>query len=42
MPLGDVEDDRSRLEQNEIAFFVRRNLAKGLKCQMRGRLHLLE
>ena len=36
---GNMEDDRPRLEQGEIAFLVGGNLAKGMKGQMRGFLH---
>src|SRR5215212_11068359 len=39
MALRDVEHDRPRLEQGEIAFFVGRNLPERMKRQMRGLLH---
>ena len=39
MALGDMEDDRPRLEQGETAFLVGRNLAERMKRQMRRRLH---
>src|SRR3954462_1724357 len=42
MALGDMEHDRARLEQAEIAFFVGRNLPERMKRQMRGLLHRLE
>src|SRR6185437_14136055 len=42
MMLGDVEDDRTRLEQHQLAFFVGRNLAEGLALEMRGLLHRRE
>jgi predicted mannosyl-3-phosphoglycerate phosphatase (HAD superfamily) len=39
MALGDVEHDCPCLEQGEIAFLVGRNLAEGMKREMRGFLH---
>src|SRR5437667_362571 len=39
MALGDMKDDRSCLEQREIAFLVGRNLAERMKRQMCGLLH---
>src|SRR5262245_4163263 len=39
MVLGDMEDDRPRLEQREIAFLISRNLTERMKRQMRGFLH---
>jgi hypothetical protein len=39
MALGDMEHDRPRLEQGEIAFLIGRNLAERMKRQMRGFLH---
>ena len=36
MMLREVEDDRPRLEQGKIAFFIRRNQAERMKAQMRG------
>src|SRR5881227_869856 len=42
MALGDMEDDRSCLEQGEIAFLISRNLAERMKRQMRGFLHRTE
>ena len=42
MALGDMEDDRTCLEQGEIAFLVGRNLAERMKRQMRGFLHRTE
>ena len=36
MVLGDMEDDRTCLEQGEIAFLIGRNLAERMKSQMRG------
>src|ERR1700704_4555133 len=42
MMLRDVEDDRPRLEQDEIAFFIGRNLPEGMKRTMCGFLHLAE
>ena len=38
MVLGDVEDDRAGLEQDQIAFLVGRNQAERMKAQMRGLL----
>jgi hypothetical protein len=42
MALRDVEYDRARLEQSEIAFLISRNLPERMKRQMRGFLHLTE
>jgi hypothetical protein len=42
MALRDMEHDRHRLEQAEIAFFVGRNLPERMKRQMCGFLHLSE
>ena len=39
MALGDMEYDRPRLEQGEIAFLVGGNLAERMKRQVRGLLH---
>ncbi len=39
MALRDMEHDRPRLEQDEIAFLVGRNLPERMKRQMRGFLH---
>lgn len=39
MALRDVENDRPRLEQAEIASFVGRNLAERMKCQICGFFH---
>jgi hypothetical protein len=39
MALRDMEHDRPRLEQAEIAFFVGRNLPERMKRQMCGFLH---
>jgi hypothetical protein len=39
MALRDMEHDRPRLEQAEIAFFVGRNLLERMKRQMCGFLH---
>jgi adenylylsulfate kinase-like enzyme len=39
MALGDMQDDRPRLEQGQIAFLIGRNLAERMKRQMRGLLH---
>jgi hypothetical protein len=36
MALGNMEDDRPCLEQGEIAFFISRILAEGMKRQMAG------
>jgi hypothetical protein len=36
MARGDVEDDRSCLEQGEITFLIGRNLTERMKRQMRG------
>ena len=42
MPLGDVQDDRPCLEQDEIAFLIGRNLAERMKRQVRGLLQCTE
>ena len=42
MALRDVEHDRSRLEQAEIAFLKGRNLPERMKRQMCGFLHRTE
>ncbi len=42
MALRDVEDDRPRLEQGEIAVFIGRNLPERMEREMRGLLHLVE
>src|ERR1700704_1701113 len=42
MALRDMEHDRPRLEQGEIAFFIGRNLPERMKRTMRGFLHLAE
>src|SRR5580704_17765520 len=42
MALRDMEYDRARLEEPEIAFFVGRNLTERMKVTMRGFLHLTE
>src|SRR5207247_5967581 len=39
MALGDMEHDRSCLEQGEIAFLISRNLAERMKRQMSALLH---
>jgi hypothetical protein len=39
MALGDMEHDRSCLEQGEIALLISRDLAERMKRQMRGLLH---
>ena len=39
---GDMEHDRPRLEQGEIAFFIGRDLPERMQRQMRGLLHLFE
>src|SRR5277367_5858738 len=36
MALLDVQHDRARLEQDEIAFFIGRNLPERMKRSMRG------
>ena len=38
MALGDVKDDRARLEQDEIAFLIGRDQAERMEAQMRGLL----
>src|ERR1700730_9728397 len=42
MALRDMEHDRPRLEQGEIAFFIGRNLPERMERTMRGFLHLSE
>src|SRR3981081_1193265 len=42
MALRDMEYDRPRLEEREIAFFIGRNLAERMKHTMRGFLHFTE
>jgi hypothetical protein len=42
MALRDMEYDRPRLEESEIAFFLGRNLPERMKRSMRGFLHLSE
>ena len=42
MALGDMEHDRPRLEQGEIAFFIGRNLPERMKRTVRGFLHRIE
>lgn len=42
MALRDVEHDRSRLEQAEIAFLIGRNLAERIDRQMRELPHRAE
>jgi hypothetical protein len=42
MALGDMEHDRPRLEQGEIAFFIGRNLPERMKRTMRGFLQRTE
>src|ERR1700736_2552261 len=42
MALRDMEYDRPRLEEGEIAFFIGRNLPERMKHTMRGFLHLTE
>ena len=42
MALRDMEHDRPRLEQGEIAFFIGRNLPERMKREMRGFLHRFE
>ena len=42
MVLGDMEHDRSCLEQGKIAFLIGRNLAERMKRPMRGFLHCTE
>src|SRR3546814_1147218 len=39
MTLGDMEHDRPRLEQGEIAFFIGRNLPERMQRAMRRFLH---
>src|ERR1700677_1227248 len=42
MALRDMEHDRPRLEQGEIAFFIGRDLPERMKRPMRWFLHLSE
>ena len=42
MALRDMENDRPRLEEGEIAFFIGRNLPERMKHAMRGFFHLTE
>src|ERR1700738_2566575 len=42
MALRDMQHDRPRLEQGEIAFFIGRNLPERMKRSMRGFLHRTE
>ena len=42
MPLGDVQDDRSRLEQDKPLVFIGGNLSEGVQRQMRRLFHRLE
>ena len=42
MALRDMEYDRSRLEEDEITFFIGRNLPERMERAMRGFLHLAE
>jgi len=42
MVLRYMENDRARLEQDEITFFIRRDLPERMKCTMRGFLHRTE
>jgi hypothetical protein len=42
MAFRDMEYDRPRLEEREIAFFPGRNLTERMKSAMRGFLHLTE
>jgi hypothetical protein len=42
MALRDMEHDRPRLEQGEVAFLVGRNLAEWMKLEMRGLLQRAE
>src|SRR4029077_3512767 len=42
MALRDMEYDRPRLEEGQIAFFIGRNLPERMKHTMRGFLHLTE
>src|SRR5580704_15673949 len=42
MALGDMEHDRPRLEQGEIAFFIGWHLPERMEHTMRGFLHLSE
>src|SRR5262245_7325331 len=42
MVLRDMEHDRPRLEQGEIAFFIGRYLPERMKCKVRGLLHRTE
>ena len=42
MALRDMQHDRPRLEQSEIAFLIGRNLSERMQRSMRGFLHLAE
>src|SRR3546814_9030138 len=42
MALRDMENDRPRLEQGEITFFIGRNLPERMQRTMRGFLHFRE
>ncbi len=42
MVLGDMQDDRACLEEDEIAFLIGRNLTERMKRQMSGFLHRTE
>src|SRR6202030_1917233 len=42
VPLCDMENDRTRLEQGEFTFLIGRNLSERMKRSMRGFLHLTE
>ena len=42
MALRDMEHDRPRLEEGEIAFFIGRDLPERMKREMRRLLHRFE
>src|ERR1700734_3601697 len=42
MALRDMEYDRPRFEQGEVAFFIGGNLPERMQLEMRGVLHLTE
>ena len=42
MTLGDMKHDRAGFEQDEIAFFIGRDLPEGMTRAMRGLLHFGE
>src|SRR5262249_22675776 len=42
MALRDMQHNRSRFEESEIAFFIGWNLSERMKRQIRGFLHLFE